>query len=528
MPTKEDYRRWAMELDRLSSELEKSNPPKEEDIKEWEEKRKNIIKLTKFPSLDKIDPPYVQKLDDRTLLALYKYLHTHDWGAISEELVNADVFVGIEMLKRGIYRENKIDDVLTEKSQGMIEEYPTPKGLSETEIPIEFRKKGYITLEEVLDYFPKEFEIRIPPSGLYLSGSLVNKGKIPIAWLDPESEHDIDLIHRGEKDRRVIEVLVSKIPPWLSRKIRYHADREGPIMGYNLPLYNLGFYEVRKEKMKKLSPWEIHQIGLARGPTLFRPFVPVKPRSCKAHSGDIQEYFNLIKNDLPEHLKEEIKYRPISEIGEIREGAESMKQAETDSIKKKKKRIWTSSEDEILRNFYGRIKTKIIAEALNRHIGSVKSRAWKLGLASDSWRTPLINYELNSSELAYLAGIIDGEGTITRGASSPRLSIATTDIRLVNYLEKLLRKRAVSYLKRNRNPKHKIGYQIVIGRASDKLILLQRLLPFLILKKQQAELAIRFLESRFKRGESSKLIEEEKNLMEEIVKLNRKGRYGNA
>ena len=45
MPTKEQYKKWKMELDRLSRKYEKSKPPKtEEERKEWDKKRKEILK----------------------------------------------------------------------------------------------------------------------------------------------------------------------------------------------------------------------------------------------------------------------------------------------------------------------------------------------------------------------------------------------------------------------------------------------------------------------------------------------------
>lgn len=234
-----------------------------------------------FPPLDQIDPPYLKKLDDKQVISLYKHLHAlfKEKNKIWEELHNANIFVGIELLKRKLYQENKIEDRLTKETELEILEYPTPKGFSETQIPTEFKEKGYITLEEILNYFPPQFEIRVPPSTLYLAGSLVNKKKIPIEWLDAESEHDIDLIHRGDWDRRIVEELISNLPSWLGRKIKYFADREGPIMGWSVPLYNKGFVGIPPSKRVILSPWEVTKIGLIAKTYLFRPFVPCKPRS---------------------------------------------------------------------------------------------------------------------------------------------------------------------------------------------------------------------------------------------------------
>jgi len=493
-----------------------------------------------IPDLDKIDPPYLNKLSDKAVIKVYKHLHRlyKERGRLWEDLTNAHVFTGIELLRRGIYQENKIEDALTKATEGAIEEYPTPKGLSDWEkgLPESIRNNREASIEEIVSLFPDEIEIKIPPSTLYLTGSLVNLSKIPIEWLNPNSSHDIDLIHRGEWDRRIVETLVSQLPDWLARKIRYHADAEGPIMGKSIPLYNKAFRLVTASKRAIISPWEVHKVGLAKA-SLFRPFVAAKPKSCKANTADIQEYYDtMMKDNIPEHLKEEVKIRPISEIGEIREHAEAFKYAEMVSLKRGRPRgskdkntrrkpiPFTPAEDELLRSFYGHMKTKEIARRLDRHSGSVKSRAWELGLASKTWRTPFINQELNSSELAYIAGIVDGEGCITRAGKHLRTSICNTDRRLIDRLKELLGEGVTSYLKRERSEKHKTGHVLVIGRAADNKRLLELLLPFLIVKREQANLAIKFYESRFERGQSNVLNREEIDIQERIIELNRRGR----
>ena len=259
--------------------MERKPPKSIEEVKEWEKKRKEIIKLGRFPPLDKIDPPYVQKLTDKELVTLYRYLH-HLYrvrGKVWEDLHNAHVFVGIEMVKRGIYNQNKIEDALTEATKLEILEYPTPKGIQHTlsDVPRELVEKGYVTVEDVLKYFPKEIEIRVPPSSLYLTGRLVNEGKIPVEYLSPDSKHDIDVIHRGQYDRRIPEALAMLLPPWLARKIHYHPDPDGPLEGWGIPLYNLSFKRLPLSKTRRISPWEVYDLSLVVG----KPFVPVKPKS---------------------------------------------------------------------------------------------------------------------------------------------------------------------------------------------------------------------------------------------------------
>lgn len=86
--------------------------------------------------------------------------------------------------------------------------------------------------------------------------------------------------------------------------------------------------------------------------------------------------------------------------------------------------------------------------------------------------------------MAYLAGIIDGEGTITltrmhnNENRRPIISIASTDLDLLVYVQELTGG-SISK-KKNYNPsKHKISYSFVIKRKDTVFIILESILPYL-------------------------------------------------
>ena len=107
--------------------------------------------------------------------------------------------------------------------------------------------------------------------------------------------------------------------------------------------------------------------------------------------------------------------------------------------------------------------------------------------------------------LSYLAGIMDGEGTIRIGASNPpekhpdwntkyyaSISIGMTDKRIIE----MFVKKFGTKLRQECVPNRKIVYRW--GTSGNEAVpkILRELLPYLIVKKQQAELVIKFCETR--------------------------------
>jgi hypothetical protein len=97
---------------------------------------------------------------------------------------------------------------------------------------------------------------------------------------------------------------------------------------------------------------------------------------------------------------------------------------------------------------------------------------------------------MESWEAAYIAGIIDGEGTITltrmheKEHRSPCITIASTDKELLIYLQTLTE--GTINNKKNYNPeKHKDSYTLNIKNKESVLFLLNHVTPYLRVDKKR-------------------------------------------
>jgi hypothetical protein len=129
----------------------------------------------------------------------------------------------------------------------------------------------------------------------------------------------------------------------------------------------------------------------------------------------------------------------------------------------------------------------------------------------------------------YLAGIIDGEGTISinrqnarhdSGIPSTRLdiTIVNTDERLMVWLIKNVGGRYYMR-KRQDSPKHKFSYAWRLTGRANKERLLLGVLPYLIMKADQAKLGLEFLRLNV----HQRIPEKRYELMLKCQALNKKG-----
>ena len=153
-----------------------------------------------------------------------------------------------------------------------------------------------------------------------------------------------------------------------------------------------------------------------------------------------------------------------------------------------------------------------------------------------------IRGKLTDQELAYIAGIIDGEGhlgiskntTKRQRQKSPKyqseVCVINTDKRLMDWMEQrvggLVNARTS---KSSLNPKWKISYRwrIQEGRHQD---FLRSILPYLVIKKRQAELIIEYWNKKtrsYRQGKQWTISLEELEMREyynqELKKLNARG-----
>jgi len=100
-------------------------------------------------------------------------------------------------------------------------------------------------------------------------------------------------------------------------------------------------------------------------------------------------------------------------------------------------------------------------------------------------------------KLAYLAGIIDGEGSFCIGQDSrhkksfnPRLQISNTDQNLINWLSTNFKGLIYSYTSL-KNPHWKKRFQW-IAQKKEILDICIKIYPYLVIKKEHAQIMIEF------------------------------------
>jgi hypothetical protein len=130
----------------------------------------------------------------------------------------------------------------------------------------------------------------------------------------------------------------------------------------------------------------------------------------------------------------------------------------------------------------------------------------------------------SDTELSYLAGFIDGEGTISLhmvAAShiTPRVYIVNTNPRYFDWLLRRVHLMTHIVVPRRGNAKAK---HLVSLAGVKTLPFLEAIEPYLVLKKEHAELVIRYINGRLGRPRS-RYTDEERQIALRVTELNERG-----
>ena len=117
------------------------------------------------------------------------------------------------------------------------------------------------------------------------------------------------------------------------------------------------------------------------------------------------------------------------------------------------------------------------------------------------------NQQVTSHQLAWLAGIWDGEGTFSiiyqqkkkKDVYIARLTLSNTSELMINEILKILDKFNITghlWKEQPRKKEHKACYHITINKIENVKKCSELMLPYLVNKKAHAELLIRFTNSR--------------------------------
>jgi hypothetical protein len=138
----------------------------------------------------------------------------------------------------------------------------------------------------------------------------------------------------------------------------------------------------------------------------------------------------------------------------------------------------------------------------------------------------------SDTELAYLAGIIDGEGCLSMGnvhtgVYTTQIYIGNTDARVIEWLYRTFGGSIA--LRPSPNPKHKPLWRW-LASGKNLNVLLQAVLPYLIVKKEQALLLLEYRTSvtAARRGYRSveappEVVQRRKDIKARMLLLNKRG-----
>lgn len=125
----------------------------------------------------------------------------------------------------------------------------------------------------------------------------------------------------------------------------------------------------------------------------------------------------------------------------------------------------------------------------------------RVGIITRNTRSVKLTVPKNREDLAYIAGILDGEGCIQvrlLKRKTQKWNNLKTEIIITNTCKELIewlsRKLSLSiHEKQHKNPKWKTCYYVKIGNIYECLLFLKAVLPYLIAKRKQAEEAIKLI-----------------------------------
>lgn len=198
--------------------------------------------------------------------------------------------------------------------------------------------------------------------------------------------------------------------------------------------------------------------------------------------------------------------------------------------------VWDEKEIAVLNELYPRKSINEVSHILGRSHSAIQHKASRLKIRKDSWFVKEVN--LNDAEAGYIAGIIDGEGSVRiqkqlhrdrrksddyrRFRFVPYVQVANTSKELMNEMRAKIGFGLI-FLNRSRGDKWKDCYAFVISTSAKIYPLLKRVSPFLIIKRRHAELLLEFCENRLRRlNQNESYSKRDLELYELLRELNRK------
>ena len=199
--------------------------------------------------------------------------------------------------------------------------------------------------------------------------------------------------------------------------------------------------------------------------------------------------------------------------------------------------IWRQEEIDALKtNWADNGRPKILSLLPLKDWSSIRHKAFEFGLAKKAfakyWRTydKTASVILSEADRGYLAGIMDGEGTLRvmralKKWYAPFIQITNTDKVLMDWLQQILGVKGIGcmyYEGKRKNPKHKPKYVYNIASVQGVKQILEQTIDILKIKHRQAILLLEFISLKEEKADYG-VLPREKEIFEELTKLNRRG-----
>lgn len=191
--------------------------------------------------------------------------------------------------------------------------------------------------------------------------------------------------------------------------------------------------------------------------------------------------------------------------------------------------LWTIEEEDIMRTHYEELGPKIIKLLPNRSACSIRGKAGLMGLRKMHLAKKL---NLTETEKAYIAGIVDGEGYIGmikgwrntgRQYFTPVIKISNTDIRIIDWLkDKLEGLNLFNDVKPETETQKKVNNLQISGPPSVQA-LLEQIYPYMIIKKDKAEVIMQFTSTRINKPISYPYDIDPMPIATKLNQMNKKG-----
>lgn len=164
---------------------------------------------------------------------------------------------------------------------------------------------------------------------------------------------------------------------------------------------------------------------------------------------------------------------------------------------------WSDEDLEVLSKVYTQYPYQIPQWLLDKHgVNGCYTKASKLGIAKGIRHPGLDLSLLSESDKGYIAGFLDGEGSIIfykdRVKPNPAIQLPNTHKGVVEWLQKKLTCGTLAITVREKsNPNWKTLYQLHIHGAKQVYDILIAIEPYLLIKRDKAIEAIKCLREKY-------------------------------